>query len=197
VQAPIYVEAGYYRTVSPLAFMAARQRDTDTVALINARLRRSGHKGPLPTPADWDDPEVDDWLTPESPPKRPVDHPLDPPARKPQLQAANPWSEDFDRPRPAEVREPTQPIASKPADPAPAKKQRKDPEALRDASEHASTLWSTAHDLPKHNRQRPSQTYKGRRERYLRAKAERLGVSINSVRQTTARRGPRRKELQP
>jgi hypothetical protein len=177
--------------------MAARQRDTDSVALINARLRMNGHKGPLPDPTEWDEPEVDDWLAPEPSTTRPDSHPLDPPPQKSRLRAANPWSEDFDQPQPSQARELPGPVAIGQSEPAPAKKERKDPEALRDASEHAATLWSSAHELPKHNRHRPSQTYKGRRERYLRAKANKLGVSINSVRQTTAMRGPRRKEAQP
>jgi hypothetical protein len=195
VQAPIYVEAGYYLIVAPLAFMAARQKDTDTVAVINARLRMNGFRGVLPDPAEYDEPDVDYQPWPQSP-THPYRHPLDPPSPKPRLRAANPWSEDFERVEPDQPREDLEPSAPQPRElePTPTKKPRKDAEALRDPSEHAATRWSAAHDLPKHRRQRPSQTYKGRRERYLRAKALKLGVSINSVRQTTAKRGPRQKE---
>jgi hypothetical protein len=193
--------AGYHLTVSPIEFMAARQHDRDTVAAINARLRRGGFRGALPDPRDHD-PTAEE-IEPETlqtTGHRPYAHPLDPPGPKPKRQAADPWSAGFDDPKPSTLREQRAPAVPPPASqslaPTSAETRRKDPEALRDASEHAATRWSATHELPKHNRQRLSQTYPGRRERYLRAKAARLGVSINSVRQTTAKRGPRQKGIQ-
>ncbi len=202
-QAPIYLTAGYYLTVAPLAFMAARQRDSDSVAVINARLRLGGFLGDLPEPIDHDPATKE--LERERENLRtlghPYDHPLDPPAPKPMRQAADPWSADFDDSKPTTLIQRPSPAApphlARSQAPISTGARRKDPEALRDASEHAATRWSATHELPKHSRQRPSQTYQGRRERYLRAKAARLGVSINSVRQTTAKRGPRQKGIHP
>jgi hypothetical protein len=70
-------------------------------------------------------------------------------------------------------------------------------ERLSNPSEKAATLWAAEHDLPKHNKKRPSQTYEGRRKRYLRQKADRLGTTIKSVEQTTRRNGPRQPKEQP
>ena len=191
-QAPIYLSAGYYRTVSPVAFMAARQRETDSMAVINARLRRGGFLGALPQP-------IDNMSSPEEvvPQGAPFSHPLDPPVPKPVRRATDPWSDsdDSELSTSFERQAPRPDSLDRSTSPSGVGARRKDPEALRDASEHAATRWSAAHQLPKHNRQRPSQTYQGRRERYLRAKAARLGVSINSVRQTTAKRGPRQKGI--
>jgi hypothetical protein len=65
-------------------------------------------------------------------------------------------------------------------------------------TEGPAEQWSKKRGLPKHKKTRHSQTPEGRRARYLRQKAERLGVSIKSVEQTTRRnRTPNPKEAKP
>jgi hypothetical protein len=62
------------------------------------------------------------------------------------------------------------------------------------ASEIKATQWSEAHSIPRHSRQRPSQTRAGRRRRYIRAIAAKENISIKKAEQLHP---PRRKESQP
>lgn len=57
-----------------------------------------------------------------------------------------------------------------------------------EASEGAAGRFSRTHGLPRHKAQRRSQTYEGRRERYLRTKAERLGLTYTAAELLTRRK---------
>ena len=59
-------------------------------------------------------------------------------------------------------------------------------------SEHHATRFSARHGLPRHRKTRRSQSPAGRRERYLREKAERLGLSPAEVARNTLRYQPRK-----